>query len=113
MPWAPGELTPHLHHVALAAIVVVNPDDDTYAGLAALRMRPGNDVVYRKHTNYPICMTNTREGSIKLYLECNFKSQATQHHHNHCDHETAKRRPGGVKEDTGCRSHRGHASTLL
>ncbi len=44
MAQAACELTPHLHHVALAAVVPVNLDDYPYVRLTTAWVRPGDDI---------------------------------------------------------------------
>lgn len=38
------KLTPHLHHVTLAAVDLVNPDDYPGVRLTAAGVRPGDDI---------------------------------------------------------------------
>lgn len=44
MAWATRPLSPHLHLVTFAAVVLVNPDDYPGVRLTAAWVRPGDDV---------------------------------------------------------------------
>ncbi|EKQ3116046.1 hypothetical protein P4247_004390 [Salmonella enterica] len=46
------ELTPHLHHVTLAAVELVNPDDYPGVRLTAAWVRPGDDIFQREHFGF-------------------------------------------------------------
>lgn len=49
MARAACKLTPHLHHVTLAAVELVNLDDYPGVRLTAAWVRPGGDIFYFKH----------------------------------------------------------------